>query len=179
MSHLTSKILSRDLHVRLWSKIDTTGGKQACWNWTGSTTPQVSGYKGLYGGYGRIQTRNEEGAWYVEYAHRIVYVACVGDIPEGIYVLHTCDNPRCCNPAHLFLGTAADNAADRSAKGRDAKVRPRPAITVRNIEICTRVASGERRSDLALDYNLSPRTIEGIVLRWRKSSGVASDAISI
>lgn len=54
-------------------------------------------------------------------AHRISYEAFVGPIPEGMFVCHKCDVAACCNPEHLFLGTAADNNRDRSNKGRTAK----------------------------------------------------------
>lgn len=52
-------------------------------------------------------------------AHRLAYTIAVGPIPDGLEVCHSCDNPPCCNPKHLFLGTGSENAIDRVAKGRD------------------------------------------------------------
>jgi hypothetical protein len=53
------------------------------------------------------------------HAHRLAYFLTFGPIPDGLWVLHHCDNPSCCRPDHLFLGTAADNVADMMAKGRN------------------------------------------------------------
>ena len=64
--------------------------------------------------YGII--RNEESR--NEYTHRVSFRLYRGPIPNGICVCHHCDNPRCANPDHLFLGTHADNARDRNRKGR-------------------------------------------------------------
>lgn len=57
----------------------------------------------------------------VVYAHRRAWEQANGPIPEGMFICHHCDNPKCINPAHLFLGTCADNIKDRDAKGRQAK----------------------------------------------------------
>ena len=51
-------------------------------------------------------------------AHRVAWIKANGEIPEGLCVLHRCDNPPCCNPAHLFLGTLTDNVMDCKSKGR-------------------------------------------------------------
>jgi hypothetical protein len=76
------------------------------------------GYKGPQG-YGRIIERGK-----THLAHRLSYEIHVGPIPDGLQVLHNCpagDNPSCCNPDHLFLGTNADNHKDKVAKGRQYK----------------------------------------------------------
>lgn len=69
-------------------------------------------------GYGQL---NFNGA--ITKAHRLSYAAFVGPITGGLFVCHKCDNPKCCNPAHLFLGTQQDNVADMVAKGRSHKGR--------------------------------------------------------
>ncbi len=74
-----------------------------CWVWTGNCTV----------GYGMIKIERRQ-----RHAHRISWELHNGNIPDGLWVLHRCDNPPCVNPAHLFLGTAADNARDRVRKGR-------------------------------------------------------------
>lgn len=79
-----------------------------CWQWT--LTVRKDGY-GLCRRFGKIQ-----------YAHRLSYQMHVGDIPVGLGVLHDCDNPRCVNPEHLFLGTQKDNMQDASRKGRNTRL---------------------------------------------------------
>lgn len=75
-----------------------------CWEWCGSR---------VGAGYGRLIVEGQAIG-----AHRLAYEVFVGPIPDGLWVLHHCDNPPCVNPDHLFLGTALDNTRDMLAKGR-------------------------------------------------------------
>lgn len=95
---------------RFWSKVDRSGGPDACWLWTANRNR--NGYGTLKVGSRRDATRR------TMLAHRKAWELMRGQIPPGSCVLHRCDNPPCCNPAHLFLGTQADNLADMHAKGR-------------------------------------------------------------
>ena len=65
-------------------------------------------------GYGRIQIED-----YPHGTHRVAFELAYGPVPEGLKVLHHCDNPPCCNPEHLFAGTTKNNTDDMRAKGRD------------------------------------------------------------
>lgn len=89
---------------RFWRRVDKSAD---CWVWTGSVTKK---------GYGIFS--HDKG--HSIHAHRFAYQEKHGPIPVGLKVLHRCDNPPCCRDEHLFLGTDADNAADREAKGRGA-----------------------------------------------------------
>ena len=84
-----------------------------CVLWTGHRDP---------GGYGRMTLPGTTRG-----AHRVAWEVAHGPIPEGMLVLHTCDNPRCCNPEHLKLGTHADNMRHKAerGRGRGAKARDR------------------------------------------------------
>jgi hypothetical protein len=97
---------------RFWAKVDRSGGPDACWLWTAGTFR-------LRNGYGKFGA--DPAASRTVYAHRFAYELSHGPIPPGLLVCHHCDNPPCCNPAHLFLGTIADNMRDMSDKGRAAR----------------------------------------------------------
>lgn len=89
-----------------WSKVDRSGGPDACWPWTMARLPR---------GYGVLAYQQRQ-----TYSHRVAYLLDSGFIPDNVpFVCHTCDNPPCCNPDHLWLGTHADNMADMVAKGRE------------------------------------------------------------
>ena len=91
---------------RFFEKIDMAS-PDACWEWEAGTNPD---------GYGKLKLGGKTVA-----THRIMWACWYGAIPEGMDVLHKCDNPPCCNPRHLFLGNNIDNSRDRDAKGRQSK----------------------------------------------------------
>jgi hypothetical protein len=92
--------------VTFWARLDTSAGPDACWLWTGAKRGK---------GYGSLRWKDGH-----QRAHRVAYELAHGTCHD-LHVLHRCDAPACCNPAHLFLGTNADNMADRNAKGRQAR----------------------------------------------------------
>lgn len=87
---------------RFWSKVHKT---PTCWNWTGSTR---NGYGTFWARIGSNHSRTHRLSWMI---HR-------GPIPNGMQVLHHCDNKKCVRPSHLWLGTNADNVRDKMQKGR-------------------------------------------------------------
>lgn len=82
-----------------------------CWYWTGHKIPS---------GYGTFCVNGK-----FNYAHRLSWEIENGEIPEGLYILHKCDNPSCVNPNHLFSGTQADNMQDMVNKGRKVSNPPK------------------------------------------------------
>ena len=95
-----------ELYNRFWSKV-SVGKEKDCWPWRA--------YKDR-GGYGSFYLDKMP-----QKAHRVAWELAIGPIPLGMCVLHKCDQRDCCNPAHLFCGTLADNSSDMIAKGRSAK----------------------------------------------------------
>lgn len=114
---------------RFWSKVERSDG---CWLWTASTNSN---------GYGQLFVAKEPGARPIA-AHRLSWMLHNGAIPERLWVLHRCDNPRCVRPDHLFLGTSDDNVADMHAKGR-ASAPPRT-------DVLPPVRRGERNGSAVL-----------------------------
>lgn len=92
-----------DRVAMFWDNVHRSDKGTECWEWQGNVT---------LNGYGEITINGIVGA------HRIAYSLIKGDIPDGMFVCHTCDNRRCANPEHLFLGTHRDNMRDMWSKGR-------------------------------------------------------------
>lgn len=97
----------RPIQERLWEKVEINSEHpMGCHEWTGAKIRQ---------GYGTIFSEGRS-----HLVHRLVYRFCHGVDPGDLCVMHTCDNPSCCNPEHLRLGTVRDNNADRHLKGRSS-----------------------------------------------------------
>lgn len=118
-----------------------------CWIWTGPQNGK--GYGVFY-----IGTKNR-------HAHRCSYEAFKGAIKDGMHVRHRCDTPLCVNPAHLLLGTAKDNAADRKARDRGHKLRGELVGTAKLTERDVREIRASELGDKALSekYGVAPSHI--------------------
>ena len=146
----------------LWNKVDIKG-EDECWNW--------KGYKNG-GRYGRTWI-DDRGY----YAHRVIFnlaypntitLSAPKDSDESGFLLHTCDNPSCCNPKHLFVGTHADNMADKVAKNRQAKFSsgkaPRCKLSMAQArEIRQLRKDGVSARDLAQRYEISLPSIKTLL----------------
>lgn len=134
-----------------------------CWVFMGATNE--AGY-GIVGTGGRGQPTDR--------AHRITYRHFCGDIPDGMFVCHTCDVPSCCNPDHLFLGTNQDNVDDMIRKGRNSppprnphvvgSVHPGAKLTedqVREMKMLR--AQGWKQKELAMRYGVAHQTISKVL----------------
>lgn len=131
---------------RFWARIKK-GGPDDCWEWQGALSTK---------GYGLLFESAHRGRTYQ--AHRVMMVLSGTPLLGKLFVLHSCDNPPCCNPAHLRVGTPKDNAQDASSRGRlglrsDGEKHGRHRLTDQQILEIRK--SRESRKDLALKYGVS------------------------
>lgn len=111
-------LLTAERVARFWSRVDRSGGPDSCWLWTGNVLGE--------GRYGQLAAAGRK-----LLTHRVAWVLAHGEILGAGHVLHRCDMALCCNARHLFLGTQADNARDRTAKGRG---RTGPDLTPEQVQ---------------------------------------------
>ncbi len=137
---------------RFWAQIHIRSDDE-CWLWGGTM---------LMSGYGRIYWRGKN--WR---AHRLMWTLTHGSIPEGLLICHHCDNKRCCNPAHLFIGTNADNMNDRIPKARKRGAEKLTDADV--LEIRARRTCGELLESIAIDFPVQKNQIGRICRRiqWK------------
>lgn len=155
---------------RFWTNVQQGDG---CWEWAGRRTPD---------GYGiftwKAMKRGPLGA------HRAAWILTHGDIPDGLWVLHHCDNPPCVRLDHLYVGTAADNAYDRTTHGRQVRgedVASHKLTTGDVLEIRRRhAAGGITILALAAEYQVSTPVIGAVVRRewWRWLPTEHTDEVS-
>lgn len=136
--------------ARFWARVDV-GDPNVCWPWTGSRSR----------GYGLVQL-----AGGTRPAHRVAFAIARADVPRGILVCHSCDNPPCCNPDHLWTGTHADNTADMMAKGRNTTNPLRESDV---LEMHRLRGEGVSVETLAQQYSVSVGTVCDTLSgrRWR------------
>ena len=128
-----------------WSKVKV-GYNFECWPWQGRSNDK---------GYGRFQ----EGM-----AHRFAYEHIKGDIPDGLLVRHTCDNPCCCNPSHLLVGTSQDNSNDAVDRGRTShgQAHYKTRLTLDQVEFIRRNPDKLTGTQLAKKFGMAKSTISYI-----------------
>lgn len=139
------------LEPRFWRYVNR-GSDSVCWQWTGGHNAD---------GYGRFIIDGK-----VLNAHRVSWMITHGDIPPGYEVCHSCDNPPCVNPAHLYLGTHQQNMLDMSNKGRSrqTKLTPEQIRIIRTLR-----ASGYSLKSISSRFSISDGLVSMIAHRviWR------------
>lgn len=148
-----------------WAFVQKT---ESCWLWIG--TRSLGNWKDRRPTYGQVTITTTDGRKRHINAHRLSWELFRGPIPDGLQVLHACDNPPCVNPDHLFLGTHQDNHADCAAKGRlsrgvdryNAKVNPEIVRAMR-----AEHAGGAKATHLAKKYGIHRSTVADIVHRYK------------
>ena len=140
-------------HKRFWAKVEKGAGS-GCWEWIAGKTKD---------GYGQLRIN---GVSY--YAHRLSFGIANGPIPEGMDVLHTCDNPACIKPVHLFLGTQSDNVKDAAKKGRMPKgsAHWKAVLTPDRVLELRRRKKNEKITykQLGLEYHMHPAWVRDVVI---------------
>jgi hypothetical protein len=140
---------TRPLRERLEEKFQVT---PSCWRWKAGKNKD---------GYGLIGLRKQ-----VLYAHRVSYELYVGPIPEGLHLLHLCDNPSCVNPAHLRPGTQLDNVKDMHAKGR-ARKRSDAFAKITSERLKMILTDAGANSDVASECEIGIATLYRIKRKYR------------
>lgn len=149
-----------------WQRVDKSSGSDACWPWIGSKHAD---------GYGKLR-------WHGAHllAHRTAYTLAKGEIPAGLCVRHKCDNPPCCNPAHLETGTWADNVNDKVSRDRHRRGENAGTakLTAENVDDIRRgFRNGTTRYELAARFGVSHTQICNIIrgVRWKQSATVTEE----
>ncbi len=151
-----SRANNRPIQDRFFEKILKT---ENCWFWIGWRNSS---------GYGQLNNKNKH-----VLAHRVSWELHKGTIPEGLCVLHKCDNPICVNPDHLFIGTHKDNSMDRTRKGRNADQHGERSARAKLKEgqvreiICRYKSQNISQIELGKEYQISQQTVSAILCKER------------
>jgi hypothetical protein len=150
-------ILSPKDIERFWSKVDRSGGPDVCWPWMAGRA---------HFGHGRFVIGQRSLV-----SHRVSWAIANGKDPGELCVLHECDNPPCCNPAHLVRGTRDDNVRHRGVRKRQARGEgiPLAKLTERQVQDIRLAAASRTHRSLAREYGVHHATIDSLVSRrtWK------------
>lgn len=132
---------------RFWRNVDRSGGPDACWPWTGYRDPD---------GYGKTKWDGRSVR-----SHRLALLLTTGEaLPPTVFACHRCDNPPCCNPAHLFAGKSRDNVHDMLSKGRQrfegAPARLSQLSEADIVAICQARQAGQALRAIAAEHGIDP-----------------------
>lgn len=148
----------KPLAQRLLTKY-STDPDTGCWNWTGHTYPD---------GYGRIREFGSEKRFVR--AHRVSYQHFHGPVPDGLVVMHKCDNKRCINPDHLEVGTSAQNVRDAHARGLVTHMyrgmpAPQTKLTPDQVAVIRQkyAAGGVSQAAIGREFGVSKNTIQALI----------------
>ena len=152
-SHFTPQQIDK-----FWSRVDRSGGPDACWPWLRYRSP---------GGYGEVKLGNRK--WR---ANRAAYCVEYGVDPGELFACHKCDNPWCCNPSHIFLGTARENSHDSMSKGRRPKGSGHGMAALTDddvIRIRSLRSGGAKLREISEEYGISFTHVKRIIYRksWK------------
>jgi HNH endonuclease len=144
--------------TELTPRLQALGLTTGCWEWQHHP----------HNGYGQFKTSIAIKPRKYFKAHRASWIINIGEIPRNMLVLHTCDNRKCVNPEHLWLGTAKDNVNDMFAKGRNCEITS-PLTKHDIIQIRDMHKQGTKVHDIVQKFNKSQNTIEDIIYRrtWK------------
>lgn len=139
---------------RFWQKVDKSGGESACWPWSGARHPK---------GYGNFMATRRM----TRIAHRLAYLLAHGELPSDKMVCHSCDNPACCNPAHLFLGSAKENSQDMVKKMRSphGERQGHTRLSQREVQAIHRLNAMKRltQREIGEAFGISQQTTNAII----------------
>ena len=159
VAHIIKSARNRNVDLdRLFWNILASGDQDDCWEWRGARSDR---------GYGLWSVTTDSGVHKRLRAHRVSYYLWHGEDPGKMYVCHSCDNPPCCNPAHLHLGTHSTNIQEAWDRGRFPRTwtgskKVRGTERERFIRCCETMT----RAELAREFGLNRNTVTRYLGEW-------------